>query len=75
MNDFDPNANANFFIAGVGTRKKVSVLISPVALLTELTDIYSYRSSDAVIVYGDASESGRSGPTVAPPSGFDHWNS
>lgn len=75
MGGSDPTTTADFLIANVGAREKVSVRVSPDVLLTKLTNIYSDHSSDAVVVYGDASESSCAGTTVAPPSRFDHWNS
>ena len=75
MGGSDPTATADFLIAIIGTREKVSVRIWHCGLLTKLTNTYSNRSSDAVVVYGDASESSCSSTAVAPPSRFDHWNS
>jgi hypothetical protein len=75
MGGFGETSTTDFFIINVGAGKKVPVRVKHAVILTELTYVYSDRSSDAVIVYGDASENSCAGTTVAPPSRFDPWNS
>lgn len=57
----------------VGDGEEVS-RVSYLGMWSELTYIHSDHSGDAVVVYGDASETTCPCSSVAPPLQFGNWD-